>query len=1005
MNILLLRGFNNYFNRIVKKYTAIADYKINSASFLDFSGINFNPNDGVATELIIGSSAQLENNAALSWDSLGTPDYLVCYTMEGETPAAVIKSRWFVLESERTRDGQYRIALKRDVLAEHYDDIKTSPCFIEKGYITDANNPLVVNSEGSQVNQIKQNEVLLKDDSRCAWLVGYMKKDLNQINASGTPSNIIDPSIIASGVDFGDCITYKAANGTTTQQATKKAVVLTGLPDVNAAIEYDHLSVSGHHGLYGMYTNLDASNFNWTRTSGVINGIEWCNVDYAVLENSYFWLTNDYYHEVCRNITNYTKNNGTAWSAFQAMVNDLRNNFLANVSYNNLPIFPTTNDLVSRFNGKYIYKDNVLYKLSVVLNNTADYIAKGASMTQCPSIRTYFSLVAGNLSDTSLLDNSTTQGHTQASYGQEMRAYSIIATESAVPGTLSVTIPNANTRNTVNDELYDMFAIPYNPDWEESEIVFGNTIIDSGNSLFIAQKIMTELQVQSAGAEGYDLQLLPYCPLDLAAGDPLTNFTEGKDYSWVKDTNDNKKTIVFYPTKANFTKNLTYTAQLHRYDRLDPATDFKPVPAAAAGQSRLKYLTWYVIPNLSATLDPSITGTIRVATTSYNNIILRKISKDYGNTIEELRVNSVEIDLDHNNELFFGEYVGGSYHVLRTVTKADYEAADYYYVFYLDSNSYGGRYINEGLCEFLKLIDLEISSLDKKISNETEFMRLTSPNFNSLFEFKLSKFEDGIHYINVDCTYKPFSPYIKLNPDFSWLYGVDFNDSTGLILSGDFSLSTMSDAWIQYELNNKNYQSIFNRQIQSLDVSQQIAREQLRFQNIAGMFGGTAGGAVTGALTGAKAGPYGAIAGAAVGLVGGAALSGLGAVYNQDWLQRQQAEAKSYAIDMYNYNLGTIQALPQSISKSNPLTFNNKVWPILEEFSCTEEEKELLKNKIQYNGMTIMAIGALDDYSHTDKFDKCFVKGQLIRVESVNDDFHIIDALYQEVNKGFYIPQ
>lgn len=212
---------------------------------------------------------------------------------------------------------------------------------------------------------------------------------------------------------------------------------------------------------------------------------------------------------------------------------------------------------------------------------------------------------------------------------------------------------------------------------------------------------------------------------------------------------------------------MAYTAQIHRYDRLNPTTDFKAVPTVAAGQSRLKYLTWYVIPNLSATLDPSITGTIRVATTSYNNIILRKISKDYGNTIEELRVNSVEIDLDDNNKLFFGEYLGGSYHVLRTITKAEYESADYYYVFYLDSNSYGGRYINDGLCEFLKLINLEISSLDKKISNETEFMRLTSPNFNSLFEFKLSKFEDGIHYINVDCTYKPFSPYIKLNPDFS----------------------------------------------------------------------------------------------------------------------------------------------------------------------------------------------------------------------------------------------
>lgn len=66
MNILLLRGFNNYFNRIVKKYSTIADYKTNSSSFLDLANINFNPNDGVVTELVIGSANQLENNKPLA---------------------------------------------------------------------------------------------------------------------------------------------------------------------------------------------------------------------------------------------------------------------------------------------------------------------------------------------------------------------------------------------------------------------------------------------------------------------------------------------------------------------------------------------------------------------------------------------------------------------------------------------------------------------------------------------------------------------------------------------------------------------------------------------------------------------------------------------------------------------------------------------------------------------------------------------------------------------------
>lgn len=60
MNILFLKGFNNYFNRIVKKYSTLNDYQNNSSSFLNYTSINFNPNDGVATELIVGSPSQQE---------------------------------------------------------------------------------------------------------------------------------------------------------------------------------------------------------------------------------------------------------------------------------------------------------------------------------------------------------------------------------------------------------------------------------------------------------------------------------------------------------------------------------------------------------------------------------------------------------------------------------------------------------------------------------------------------------------------------------------------------------------------------------------------------------------------------------------------------------------------------------------------------------------------------------------------------------------------------------
>ena len=61
MNILFLKNFNNYTNRIVVKYNTLLDYTERAKSFVTYNNINFNPNDGVITELIVGSENQLEN--------------------------------------------------------------------------------------------------------------------------------------------------------------------------------------------------------------------------------------------------------------------------------------------------------------------------------------------------------------------------------------------------------------------------------------------------------------------------------------------------------------------------------------------------------------------------------------------------------------------------------------------------------------------------------------------------------------------------------------------------------------------------------------------------------------------------------------------------------------------------------------------------------------------------------------------------------------------------------
>ena len=277
-------------------------------------------------------------------------------------------------------------------------------------------------------------------------------------------------------------------------------------------------------------------------------------------------------------------------------------------------------------------------------------------------------------------------------------------------------------------------------------------------------------------------------------------------------------------------------------------------------------------------------------------------------------------------------------------------------------------------------IEHSITVDDVKISNECDVYRLTSPNFNGQFEFSPAK-NGGVTSFNVDCNYKPFAPYIHLNPNFGRLYGQDFNDARGLICGGDFSLPQLSNAWANYQLQNKNYQEIFDRQIQNMEVNNAI-------NNVRSAVG------VVGNAVGTGLGAGGGFLGAALGL-GSAAM---GAIDMALQIGQQQEEI-DFKKDLFGYNLGNIQALPTSLTKTTAFTYNNKIFPILEYYTCTPEEKQALRDKITYNGMTVMRIGKIEDYLQP---EKSYIKGQLIRLQ-VNEDNHLLEAIRQEVNKGVYV--
>ena len=281
------------------------------------------------------------------------------------------------------------------------------------------------------------------------------------------------------------------------------------------------------------------------------------------------------------------------------------------------------------------------------------------------------------------------------------------------------------------------------------------------------------------------------------------------------------------------------------------------------------------------------------------------------------------------------------------------------------------------------------NALDIKVQNECDMWRLCSPNFQGQFEFNAMK-NGGVRRFNVDCLYQPYSPYIHINPEFGNLYGQDFDDARGLICGGDFSLPQETSAWANYIQNNKNYQSSFDRQILNMETMNRYSRREAL---VSGIFGSLQGG-VTGAMGGAMiGGPVGAIAGGAIGV----GASAIGGIADYALLSERQKETLDYTKDQFNFNMQNIKAMPNNITKTNPFTNNNKVFPILEYYTCTDTEKQALKDKMTYNGMTIGRIGKISDWLLS---DYSYIKGQIIKLDDVAEDYHMALTIADEINKG-----
>ena len=103
---------------------------------------------------------------------------------------------------------------------------------------------------------------------------------------------------------------------------------------------------------------------------------------------------------------------------------------------------------------------------------------------------------------------------------------------------------------------------------------------------------------------------------------------------------------------------------------------------------------------------------------------------------------------------------------------------------------------------------------------------------------------------------------------------------------------------------------------------------------------------------------------------------------------------------MHNYSLANIRALPQTLSKTSAYNIDNKYFPFLEYYTCTDKEKQALRDQIKYTGMTVMRTGKIEDYLQE---DYSYVQGKMIRIEGIDDDYNLVRNIADEIMKGVYI--
>lgn len=720
-NILLLH-YNNYFNRVIKKLDTVDEYKAADTDYHICNGINFVPGDGITTTLVLGFG----NNPTNLFDNGEDCDYLV--VMNGDEISHPIVSRWFIVEQHRTRDGQYELMLKRDVIADNYNDVITSPIFLEKGFINDVNDPLLYNSENINVNQIKQLEVPLKDETECGWVIGYIpsdafdkvepaydrvEKDVTMpMNADITVTSLSDWSYWNYCSNNPD---YRFMADTAGKRKVTVKIRSQNLwaPTARSA-RYDLVTAN-----YTFYPNSTDAGVYAQQNSGYIETTtgQW---------NWPQWYTS--YAPV-------TLQQGTiSASVCNSIFNSVRNNSAFNTALNTIlgaEIDIGDTAALRRLQDKIILDSstNTYYRISIISTSEGNPIVVNSSITggqtaldALNAAMTRPTMLAGSYATFTASNSST--------------SYAIQLTNVGI----SVYVDLNSDRAHLNDAPYDMFCIPFS---DTLQLTYGSTTFTCSKN--IALGIATEIAKDLGSGSVYDVQLLPYCPnrtLVIGSSNPANLLDlDGVKYDLVKESATNSpKSALIWCTESIFQIPISTEDTIVSFT----ATSDRPTTIYTE--------TYYMIPNSLI----SFVSRRAISTGSNNDILVYKVDKETNNVISSYWYNCIEL-LD-NDTLRIYTYGRSGYPEINT-TFSEYSNANYYYTFWVKNVGIGAQWLDRFAATMFitdahGILNPGNTALNRKLANECDVVRLVSQNYSAIFEFSPAK-SGGVNGFIADCTYKP----------------------------------------------------------------------------------------------------------------------------------------------------------------------------------------------------------------------------------------------------------